>query len=144
MQTQRLQRPLAIKVIVVMYVIDAAISVAALTRSEAFVAVNVIGILFDVVVIGALWSMQRWGAAFTIVASGKGIGQSLIILQLAILRGTRGSAEQAFWSWAEPLLVISTDIFIITYLFRAIFRGDLNPPPSLPPQGAPIDAPRKR
>jgi uncharacterized membrane protein len=127
MQALRRQRTLAINIIVAMYAIDAATSIAALTRHEAFVAVNIIGILFDLVVIPALWSMKRWGAAFTIVASGKGMGQSFIILQLAILHGTNGTAEAAFWNWAEPLLVISTDIFIITYLFRAIFRGDFDP-----------------
>ena len=134
MRTLPQQRTLAIKVIVAMFAIDAAISVVALTRHEAFFAVNIIGILFDLIVIGALWSMKRWGAAFTIVASGKGIGQSIIILQIAILRGTNGAAEAVFWNWAEPLLVISTDIFIITYLFRAIFRGDFRPSDPIPGQ----------
>ena len=137
MQAIQRQRTLAVKVIIAMYAIDAATSLTALTRHEAFVAVNIIGILFDLVVIAGLWSMQRWGAAFTIVASGKGMGQSFVILQLAILHGTNGTAEAAFWNWAEPLLVISTDIFIITYLFRAIFRGDFNPAGPFPEQGAP-------
>jgi hypothetical protein len=69
--------------------------------------------------------MRKWGAAFTIIASGKGMGQSIMTLQLAYLNIYKHdlSLYYSFDRVVLPFLTIGTDIFIMIYHFRGIFRG---------------------
>ena len=79
----------------------------------------------DLIAIVGLWSMTRWGAAFTIVASGKGIGQCILTLQMAHLdlSPVTNSIGSHYGRSSMPWLTIVTDVFIVIYLFKGIFDG---------------------
>jgi uncharacterized membrane protein (DUF2068 family) len=95
-----------------------------LANGTQYIAVNLIGIAVDLVAIVGLWKMKKWGAAFTIAASGKGIGLSILTLQLAYLNpGSIGATMLFLQNTILPCVVITTDIFIIIYLFKGIFAN---------------------
>jgi hypothetical protein len=123
--TNRVKRTTGINIVIMLYVIDAAISLMLLARGTQYVAINEVGLAADLVAIAGLWSMKRWGAAFTIVASGKGIGQSILTLQIAFLNVSASGhlASVPFWRIGMPWLTIGTDLFIVIYLFKGIFGG---------------------
>ncbi len=115
-------RTTGIYIVILFYVADAVISISMLANGTHYVAVNIVGIAVDVVAIVGLWLMKKWGAAFTTVASGKGIGQSILTLQLTYLNPASISNTMTFLQNAIlPCVVIATDIFIIIYLFKGIF-----------------------
>jgi hypothetical protein len=118
-------RTTGIYFIIVLFCIDAAISLILLMKGTQYIAINGIGLSADLVAIAGLWLMRKWGAAFTIIISGKGIGQSIMILQLAYLNVYTHDLP-FYYSLVRlvlPFLTIGTDIFIVIYLFRGIFRG---------------------
>ena len=123
--TENAGRPIGIKVIILLFLVDAAISVALLVRGTPYRAVNEIGVAVDLIAMVGLWSMTRWGAAFTIVASGKGIGQCILTLQMAYLdlSPAVNSVGSHYGRSSMPWLTIVTDIFIVIYLFKGIFAN---------------------
>ena len=123
--TENAGRPIGIKVIILLFLVDAAISVALLVRGTPYRAVNEIGVAVDLIAMVGLWSMTRWGAAFTIVASGKGIGQCILTLQMAYLdlSPAVNSVGSHYGRSSMPWLTIATDIFIVIYLFKGIFAN---------------------
>jgi uncharacterized membrane protein (DUF2068 family) len=118
-------RMTGVRIIIILYCIDAAISLVQLAKGTQLILVNGIGLAADLVAIAGLWPLKKWGAAFTIIASGKGMGQSILTLQLTYLNIHKQDLS-SYYSlngvWL-PFLTIGTDIFIVVYLFRGIFRG---------------------
>lgn len=117
-------RPVGIYIVILLYTADAIIALSLLANGTPYLALNLVALIADVIAITGLWLMKKWGAAFTIAASGKGIGQSILTLQLTYLNlNSINTSLTLVQNAVLPWVTIATDIFIICYLFIGIFKN---------------------